>query len=142
MRAIRWRRIFTVCWIFPLFFVLSFTNNICLLLDWIFFSGFRNQKVDRPVFIVSLPRTGTTNLLHGLTDPGMPFTSLALWESMIAPSIIQKKLIRLVWFLMPKPGKNFIRFADQKIFKKLNIIHKASLFCSEEDELALRAIRV
>ena len=137
MRALRWHRFITVCWVFPLFCVLSLWNNVGLALDWLLFPRFHCQPVERPVFVVSLPRTGTTNLLHGLTDPGMPFTALTLWESLLAPAVVQKKLLRFLWRGLPKAFKQMLRKADAKLFQQLNVIHKASLFCKEEDELAL-----
>lgn len=137
MRALRWHRFITVCWVFPLFCVLSFWNNVGLALDWLLFPRFHRQPVERPVFVVSLPRTGTTNLLHGLTDPGMPFTALTLWESLLAPAVVQKKLLRFLWRGLPKAFQQVLRKADAKLFQQLNVIHKASLFCKEEDELAL-----
>jgi omega-hydroxy-beta-dihydromenaquinone-9 sulfotransferase len=137
MRSLRWHRLITVCWVFPLFIILSLWNNIGLALDWLLFPSFRHQPVERPVFVVSLPRTGTTNLLHGLTDSGMPFTALSLWESLIAPAVVQKKLLRFLWKGFPLAFQQMLRKADAKLFKQLNIIHKASLFCKEEDELAL-----
>ena len=137
MRALRWHRFITVCWVFPLFCVLSLWNNVGLALDWLLFPRFHCQPVVRPVFVVSLPRTGTTNLLHGLTDPGMPFTALTLWESLLAPAVVQKKLLRFLWRGLPKAFKQMLRKADAKLFQQLNVIHKASLFCKEEDELAL-----
>ena len=137
MRAWRWRRVLVVIWVFPLFGLMALWNQMGLALDWLLFPGFRKQPVPKPVFIVSLPRTGTTNLLHGLTDPGMPFTAMALWESLLAPAVIQKKLLRFVWRHSPAGLQRGIRKADAKLFKGLNVIHKASLFCKEEDEMAL-----
>ena len=39
-------------------------NNVALALDWVLYPRFRRQKIENPVFVVSLPRTGTTNLLQ------------------------------------------------------------------------------
>lgn len=137
MRAWRWHRFITVCWILPVFCMLSLWNNIGLVLDWVLFPSFRHQRVERPVFVVSLPRTGTTNLLHGLTDAGMPFTAIALWESILAPAVVQKKLLRFLWRVLPQVAKKLLRQADAKLLQRLNVIHKSSLFSKEEDELTL-----
>ncbi len=137
MRAWRWRRVLVVVWLFPLFGLIATWNQIGLALDWMFYPGFRKQPIQKPVFIVSLPRTGTTNLLHGMTDAGMPFTALALWESLIAPSVTQKKMLRFLWRNAPSFIQSLLRKTDAKLFKGLNVIHKTSLFCKEEDELAL-----
>ena len=107
MRAWRWRRVLVVVWVFPLFGLITMWNQIGLALDWVLYPGFRKQPIQKPVFIVSLPRTGTTNLLHGMTDPGMPFTALALWESLIAPSVTHKKMLRFLWRNAPSSFKAF-----------------------------------
>lgn len=95
MRAWRWHRVRQVCVMLPLFTLMMVVNNVALALDWVLYPRFRRQNIEKPVFVVSLPRTGTTNLLHALNAPGMPFTSMKLWESLIAPSVVQKKLLQI-----------------------------------------------
>lgn len=137
MRAWRWHRMRQVCLMLPLFTSIMLVNNVALALDWLFYPRFSRQAIQKPVFVVSLPRTGTTNLLHALNAPGMPFTSMKLWESLLAPSIVQKKLIRWCWKRLPFSLKQGIRRMDQKVFQSLNTVHHASLFLPEEDEMVL-----
>ncbi len=68
MRAIRLHRVIQVVWLLPLFIFLLITNNIALAIDWVLFPGFKNQEIKNPIFIASLPRTGTTNLFHSLSS--------------------------------------------------------------------------
>ena len=137
MRAIRLHRLVQVLWLVPLFIFLLITNNIALTIDWILFPRFKKQVIKNPIFIASLPRTGTTNLLHSLTSINTPFTAMSLWEIILAPSIIQKKIYRFFWFYSPfflrKAAKNF----DKIIFKKLNNLHRISFFKKEEDEMIM-----
>lgn len=137
MRSIRLYRIIQISWVLPLFTLLLISNNIALLLDWIVFPKFKSQTVSKPVFIVSLPRTGTTNLFHGLTSSNTPFTAMSLWEILLAPSIIQKKTYQLLWKFTPFLFKQKAKRLDQLIFRKLNAIHKVSLFKKEEDEIIM-----
>lgn len=137
MRAWRWHRVRQVCVMLPLFTLMMVVNNVALALDWVLYPRFRRQKIENPVFVVSLPRTGTTNLLHALNAPGMPFTSMKLWESLIAPSVVQKKLLRWWWKRLPSSLKKGIRRMDEKVFHSLNSVHHASLFLPEEDEMVL-----
>ena len=137
MRAWRWHRVSHVLWLIPLFTVLLIWNNIALALDWLFFPGFKRQEIKRPVFVVSLPRTGTTNVLHALNTPGMPFSSMALWECLIAPSVIQRKVLRWIWRRLPMQLRRLVFSLDKRLFDKLNAVHNASLFWHEEDELVL-----
>ena len=68
MRAIRFHRVVQVIWLLPLFVFLLITNNIALSLDWVLFPSFKKQEIKNPIFIASLPRTGTTNLFHSLSS--------------------------------------------------------------------------
>lgn len=137
MRAIRLHRLVQVLCLVPLFLLLFITNNIALTIDWILFSRFKKQVIKNPIFIASLPRTGTTNLLHSLTSINSPFTAMSLWEIVLAPSIIQKKIYRFFWFYSPFFLRKAVKNFDKKIFKKLNNLHRISFFKKEEDEMIM-----
>ena len=137
MRSLRLHRLIQTAWVLPLFLFLLITNNIALLIDWIIFPGFKKQEIKDPVFIVSLPRTGTTNLFHGLTSPNGFFSAMSLWEIILAPSVTQKKVYRFIWACCPQIVRRKIKLFDQFLFKKLNSIHRISLFKKEEDEIIL-----
>ena len=137
MRAIRLHRVFQVLWLVPLFLLLFITNNIALAIDWILFPRFKKQVIKNPIFIASLPRTGTTNLFHSLTSLDSPFTAMNLWEIILAPSIIQKKIYRFLWFYSPYFLRKAVKNFDKIIFKKLNNLHRISFFKKEEDEMIM-----
>lgn len=137
MRAIRLHRLVQVLWLVPLFLFLLITNNIALTIDWILFPKFKKQEIKNPIFIASLPRTGTTNLLHSLTSINSTFTAMSLWEIILAPSIIQKKTYRLFWFYSPFFLKKLVKYFDKIIFRKLNNLHRISFFKKEEDEMIM-----
>ncbi len=62
------------------------------LADRLFFPAYRQQPIREPVFILAPHRSGTTLLLHTLArDP--QFVPMDFWESFLAPSITQRKLI-------------------------------------------------
>ena len=74
--------------------------HLFLLLDEILFPGYRKTKVEKPVFIIGNPRSGTT-FLHRIMDKDKQnFTSFQVWELIFAPSITQRKLI---WALIGSP---------------------------------------
>ena len=137
MRAIRLHRLVQVLWLLPLFLLLFIINNIALKIDWILFPRFKKQIIKNPIFIASLPRTGTTNLLHSLTTINSPFTAMSLWEIILAPSIIQKKIYRFFWFCSPFFLKKVVKNFDKIIFRKLNNLHRISFFKKEEDEMIM-----
>ena len=137
MRAIRLHRVIQVVWLLPLFMFLLITNNIALAIDWVLFPGFKNQEIKNPIFIASLPRTGTTNLFHSLSSNKSLFTAMSLWEIIFAPSITQKKMYRLLWSIIPLIIKKRVETFDQIIFRKLNTLHRISFFKKEEDEMIM-----
>ena len=137
MRAIRFHRVVQVVWLLPLFVFLLITNNIALSLDWVLFPSFKKQEIKNPIFIASLPRTGTTNLFHSLSSNKSLFTAMSLWEIIFAPSITQKKMYRILWSITPLTLKKRVEMVDQIIFRKLNNIHRISFFKKEEDEMIM-----
>ncbi len=62
-----------------------------MVLDRVFFSGCRNVPIDRPIFIVGNPRSGTT-FLHRLLLGAGDTAAFELWE-MLFPAITARKLV-------------------------------------------------
>ena len=61
-------------------------------LDRILFPAYRKQPIDRPVFIVGNPRSGTTFLHRLLLGSGDDLAAFELWE-MLFPAITARKLL-------------------------------------------------
>ncbi|MGI9161897.1 MAG: sulfotransferase family protein [Mycobacterium sp.] len=66
-------------------------SAVTLGLDRIFFPRFRDEPIDRPIFIVGNPRSGTT-FLHRLLLGSGPLAAFELWE-MLFPAITARKLL-------------------------------------------------
>ena len=133
------RRFLLVTFFYLLFFPWLITNSICLACDPLFFR-FRKIVVKSPLFIVGVPRSGTTFLFRLMALDREQFTTMPLWELVLAPSLIQKFLFRGLatadrW--LGGLGKRLIRWAERLLFGSLDSIHKTSLFEPEEDYLAL-----
>tara|TARA_B100000768_G_scaffold172322_1_gene180454 strand:- start:59 stop:895 length:837 start_codon:yes stop_codon:yes gene_type:complete len=62
---------------------------------------------------------------------------MSLWEIILAPSIIQKKIYRFFWFCSPFFLKKVVKNFDKIIFRKLNNLHRISFFKKEEDEMIM-----
>ncbi|MCE5207164.1 MAG: sulfotransferase [Chloroflexi bacterium] len=91
-------------------------NRLCFLLDEIFFPKYRKQEIQKPIFIIGNPRSGTTflhRLLHKDTDS---FTAFTVWELALAPSITQR---RIIWAFV-KAG----RWIGNPIRHRVNLINK------------------
>ena len=118
----------------------EFTCWIGLLLDSIFFSGYRKLSVRQPVFIIGPPRSGTTYLQRLLAKDEGRFSSMKSWEIMFAPSITQKLLYVFLGrldSLCGSPLYRLVRAAEKRIYRDLSEIHPASLFEAEEDGMIL-----
>lgn len=115
-------------------------NHLCLALDDIFYPSYRNVVIRPPLFIVSMPRTATTWLHNILASDQQQFTSMKLWEMLLAPSVLQKKLI--LW--LSKTDRcagghinRLLRNWDKRIFRGYKPVHPSSLFAVEDDDLVL-----
>jgi hypothetical protein len=140
MRSLRLYRVSRVCLIVPLFGFLVVVNNFFLFLDHLFFFRFRRQSIDSPVFIASPPRTGTTYLFHGMSDLERHFSTIKLWELLLAPSIIQKLIIlgmARVDRVFGGGGKKAWSFVERIFFKPILNVHLTGMNHPEEDELML-----
>ena len=127
--------------VFPVLYVFSeIVTWICLLLDEVFFPGYRKVEVRSPLFNLGFPRSGTTYLHRLLDRDADQFTSLKLWEILFAPSILQKKFFRWIGELdrfMGKPLCNLAIRLENRAFSSSRHLHKISLFEAEEDEIIL-----
>ncbi len=122
------------------FHILFFFNQIffwiSFSLDEIFFPKYKQIKVDKPVFIVGFYRSGTT-FLHRLMAKDKKFVILHLWEILLAPSILQRKI-----YLTLKNGlKAIIGQRFRQTYKKVerfllgdNKMHQPQLDEPEEDQ--------
>ena len=134
------RRIFSVLFILPFFVVLIIVNRFCMLLDRIFFPGFRKIKLEKTGFITGVARSATTYLFDILGKDNQHFTSFKLWEILLAPSIIQKYILLAIIKvdrLAGKPLYRFSLFIDRILLGKIASLHAISFSKPEEDETLL-----
>jgi hypothetical protein len=140
MRFPYFKRIVVVFLMIPIFTFQFIVNNFFLLIDNLFFYKFKKIDIKEPLFIVSMPRTGTTMLLHLLSSFKNNFTSFKLWELLFAPSITQKFIFLAINELDKKMNlkikKTAIYFSN-KVYKNISAIHNTGLEQPEEDELIL-----
>ncbi len=126
--------------IWLLYCIAEITCWVGLLIDSIFFSGYRRQAVRQPIFIIGPPRSGTTFLQRLLAKDEGRFSSMKFWEIMFAPSVTQKKFFMTLGKLDSLCGSPLYRLvlgAETRIFKGFSEFHPASLFEAEEDGMIL-----
>ena len=140
MRFPYFKRVLVVLLMVPFFSFLFIVNNFFLLIDHLLIFRFKKTLIKDPVFIVSMPRTGTTLLLHLLTSLNNEFTTMKLWELIFAPSVSQKLMIVFINHLDKKINcviRRCVIYISDKIFKNLVTLHNTGLEQPEEDELVL-----
>ncbi len=130
--------------LFPVtFLIMECVHWSCLFLDDLLFPGYRRIKVEKPVFVVGYPRSGSTYLHRLLANDAEHFTSLKLWEILFAPSILQKKFFNALGVVDRKLGNPFYRLVtsvEDKMFAGAKSMHKISHYEAEEDEIILMHI--
>jgi hypothetical protein len=117
-------------------------HAVCFTLDYLLFPALWRQKVERPVFIVGHARSGTTLAHRLLAADGDTFSYFLYWE-MFFPSLLQKKIIRLLGYMDERwlgrvMNKRLVAW-DDKTFGAYRHMHDMSLWNSEEDQFVMRA---
>lgn len=131
------KRVLKLSILILIFIIVEIVNHIGFILDEFFFPSYKKQSIKSPVFIIGMPRSATTYMHTILASDTKTFTAMRLWEILLAPSIIQKKLV----IILARIDKRFnnclrnllIRF-DKKIYEEYNPIHPLSFFNIEEDD--------
>jgi len=111
-----------------------------LLLDEILFPGYRKTPIEKPVFILGVPRSGTTFLHRTLSEDSERYTSVATWEVFLAPSITQRRFwlaLATVDRWLGRPFARLLDWAEKRLFRGLKGVHDVSLQAAEEDYLLL-----
>ena len=116
-------------------------HTLCFLLDYLLFPRLWTQKVEKPVFVVGHARSGTTLMHRLMSADGDRFSYFLFWETYF-PSLLQKKVIRLLGkldALIGNPILKKLQAWDEKTFGPFRHMHDMSLWNSEEDQFVMRA---
>ena len=134
------RRLLLLLGLGPLCLLLQGIHWVGFLLDDILFRGYRKVEIRQPLFVVGLPRSGTSFLQRVLARDTDRFTTLRLWELLLAPSVTERKLYGFLGALDRRLGRPLARlgaWGDRKGFGWLEVIHEVSLKDPEEDYFLL-----
>ena len=99
-------------------------RSITFFLDNLFFPGYRRIKIEKPIFIIGHPRSGTTFLHQFLTQNG-EFAVFETWQILL-PSLIARKMVSPLIKLL-------IRKKKDTIFP-ITVGHEVTLRSIEEEE--------
>lgn len=136
----RVRRLLILVFGFPVFLLVQGIHGVCLLLDEILFPAYRRTEVGKALFITGIPRSGTTFLHRTLASDADRYTTLTTWEAFLAPSITQRRLIRLLGWIDARLGgfaAKGLAAITRRLAGGLDDIHEIGLEAAEEDYLAL-----
>jgi len=94
--------------VFQLLFapLLGLVAMLLFALDNVFFPRFRQVKIEKPIFIIGHPRSGTT-FLHRLFAQTGEFAVFKFWELMV-PSILGRRLLAPIVERRIRAGKGII----------------------------------
>jgi hypothetical protein len=124
----------------PLFLLLQAFHWLGFFLDEILFRGYRKVEIREPLFIVGLPRSGTTFLHRVFARDTERFTTTRLWELLFAPSVTERKLWTAAGAVNRALGKPLSRlgsWGERRGLGWLEVIHEVSLDDPEEDYFLL-----
>jgi hypothetical protein len=136
----RVRRLVMLAGFVPLFLAVQTVHWLCFLLDDLLFPSYRRIEVREPLFVVGIPRSGTTFLHNVLARDEARFTTPRLWELVLAPSIVQRKVVRALarvdgW--LGRPLGRLLGRLEAAVFRSLDDVHPVTLDSPEEDYFAL-----
>lgn len=134
------QRILVMALFWPLFLSYLTITALCLALDHLLFPNYRRITITQPLFVIGVPRSGTTFLHRLLAADEQRFTTMSLQELLFAPSITQRMFWRGVAGLdrtVGSPLQRLLGWAENKVFAGLDAVHHTRLNDPEEDYLAL-----
>jgi hypothetical protein len=141
-RQFSWRRVLVMLAFLPLFAMVQLTHWLGFLLDELLFPGYRKVTINRPVFVLGVPRSGTT-FLHRVLARDIQFTTFTTWECLLAPSVSQRKFWLGVAALdrcLGAPLARLWRRVETYALRGLEGVHQVRLDAAEEDYLTLLPI--
>lgn len=118
--------------------LMAAVHAVCFALDPILFPSLRRTQVVAPVFCIGHARSGTT-YLHRLMAADPQFSYPLMYE-LFFPSLLEKRLLRLLFRLDAIFGKRLRRRLDaieERRFAPTDDMHKTGFFVPEEDDFFL-----
>jgi hypothetical protein len=134
-----WRRRLMMLGFLPFLALVLAIHWLGFLLDEIFFRGYRRVPIREPLFVLGVPRSGTTNL-HRILAQDEHFTTFSTWESLLALSVSARLFWRGLARLDRRLGGHLARllgWLEKQAFAAMDDVHPMTLSAPEEDYFAL-----
>jgi len=116
--------------------ILNLVIIVFRLLDEVIFIGYRKTKIEKPIFIISNPRSGTTYLHRLMTLDEDRFAYFLLYHT-VGNSILFYKIVNAVGRIdkhIGRPFRKFFIWTEKILFTGWSDIHPMGWNKSEEDE--------
>lgn len=132
------RRLLVLLLLLPPFVALQLCHWLGFVLDDLLVPEYRDTEVRAPLFVVGLPRSGTTTLHRVLALDDRRFTTLRLWQLVFAPSITERRIVEFVARIdaaVGRPGRRVVAWLEALATGWFADVHPVSLADAEEDYL-------
>ena len=133
-------RLVTTAWIAPIYLGLRQSASAFRALDEVFFSEYRDQKVERPVFVFANPRSGTTLAHRLISMDDEVFTTVKLYQTIFPSVTATRTFKRLIALSETRIGSVLQRaydFFNAPLESRWDGVHHISLDQAEEDVCTL-----
>ncbi|MEM8609955.1 MAG: sulfotransferase [Myxococcota bacterium] len=129
-------RILTTAWVAPLYAGLRQTAVGFRALDELLYPEYRDQKIERPVFVFANPRSGTTLTHRLISMDDEEFTTVKLYQT-IFPSVTAtrtfQELVKIAETRFGGSLRKAYGFFNAPLEKRWTDVHALSLDQAEED---------
>ena len=136
------KRLFFLTVLFPPFLALQIIHQISFVLDDVFFSDYKSHPCDKLLFIIGIPRSGTT-FIHRTIAASSETSTFSTWEAIFAPAICEKKCLKFfntIDNIFGKPFRSILNCIIRLFGDDFHNIHSVGLDAPEEDYLTLLPI--
>ena len=133
-------RLVTTAWIAPIYLGLRQSAALFRALDEVLYPEYRNQKVERPVFVFANPRSGTTLAHRLISMDDEVFTTVKLYQTIFPAVSATRTFKRLVELSETRVGSVLRRaydFFNAPLESRWDGVHHISLDQPEEDVCTL-----
>jgi hypothetical protein len=123
----------------PPFLLLQAMHWIGFLVDELVFRGYRRVEVRAPLFVLGLPRSGTT-CVHRLLALDDRWATFSTWECLLAPSVTERVLwsgLARIDRALGRPVARLAGAAGRRLLGRIEAVHPLGLTAPEEDYFCL-----
>lgn len=134
------RRLLTLTGLLPPFITLQALHWLGFAADALAFRQEADTPVDTPLFVVGIPRSGTTFVHRLLAEDRQQFTTLTTWQAVLAPSVSERRFWQGCGRIdgwLGQPGKRLRDRVLRTLGADMADIHAVGADAAEEDYLLL-----